>query len=508
MIRVPATRPSAKRAPLRYAFATTLLMLAFTASSVGAAVGPKMLKDVNVSGDAEPRGFSALGSSVLFSASSATHGDELWKTNGTTAGTKMLVDINPNGDSEPRGFFKVGTKLYFEADDGVHGRELWKTDGTAAGTKMVKDINAANGVGSIEDGFWKLGSLIFFYADDGIHGVELWKSDGTAKGTKMLKDIYAGSGSSDECCPEIVGGALVFLAFDGSEFAVWRSTGTSAGTTIVENLGPEEPDGGAVAGGKLFFVKNDGSADILFVTGGTSASTDDLIELEGIHYMAPMGSGMFFMGDDGNTGREPWFSDGTPGGTEMLADIMTGPDGSEPRPWNSEGLVGGKILFQATDLASGRELWATDGTPAGTDFVEDINPGPLADSGDASNFNDLVGGKLYFIVDDGTHGEEPWISDGTAAGTKLLMDIMPGSATSDASDGEVLNGFLYFPAENLINGREMWRTNGTPTGTRRVGDINPGSGSSNPHSFRAVGGTLYFDAADATHGSEPWKYVP
>lgn len=40
---------------------------------------------------------------------------------------------------------------------------------------------------------------------------------------------------------------------------------------------------------------------------------------------------------------------------------------------SSEG--GYKAFFEATDSEHGGELWVTDGTPAGTKMVKDINPG-------------------------------------------------------------------------------------------------------------------------------------
>jgi ELWxxDGT repeat protein len=58
------------------------------------------------------------------------------------------------------------------------------------------------------------------------------------------------------------------------------------------------------------------------------------------------------MGED--TGRELWQSDGTPGGTKLVADIHPGPGDSHPAELTP---VGRALYFSADDGTRGRELW-------------------------------------------------------------------------------------------------------------------------------------------------------
>src|SRR5262249_37939179 len=156
---------------------------------------------------------------------------------------------------------------------------------------------------------------------------------------------------------------------------------------------------------------------------------------------------------------------------------------------------------------------------AGTVLVKDIRPGnspygfPLTSSPDNLT---AVGNQLFFSADDGVSGRELWKSDGTAAGTALVKDIGPGSGYlgypygSNTRNRVAAGGRLFFTANDGVHGTEFWKSDGTAAGTVLVKDINPGSAygfpsSSYPSSLTAVGGKVFFSADDGVSGRELWK---
>src|SRR5215207_5772750 len=90
--------------------------------------------------------------------------------------------------------------------------------------------------------------------------------------------------------------------------------------------------------------------------------------------------------------------------------------GSEYSPntyWDSSVAMGEIVFFGASDGIHGFELWRSDGTAAGTRLVADVCPGSCASL--PRNLA-VAGGRLFFLAT-GPEGFELWVSDGTRAGT-------------------------------------------------------------------------------------------
>lgn len=179
---------------------------------------------------------------------------------------------------------------------------------------------------------------------------------------------------------------------------------------------------------------------------------------------------------------------------QRVADIRPGPAGSDPQDL----VHGGRgLFFTADDGIHGRELWISNGTGGpGTFLVKDIRPGA-----EGSNPRDLtqVGNRVFFSANDGVSGQELWVSDGTPAGTHLVKDIFPGADSAieplpfrRERRFQEFGGVVFFGANDGVHGGELWRSDGTAAGTRMVEDFAPGTESSSPRRFARTEQAFYF----------------
>jgi ELWxxDGT repeat protein len=173
--------------------------------------------------------------------------------------------------------------------------------------------------------------------------------------------------------------------------------------------------------------------------------------------------------------------------------------------------VSGVLYFIADNYLTGRELWKSDGTGAGTVLVKDIRPGYPSAFNDLNPVFTVVGDVLFFRADDGVSGEELWKSDGTGAGTVLVKDIYPGPGNSYPRNLIQVGGTLFFAGFDASTGLELWQSDGTEAGTVLVSDLNPVAGAFSPEvavQLAGNNGVLYFAADDGVAGNELWRYQP
>jgi ELWxxDGT repeat protein len=183
----------------------------------------------------------------------------------------------------------------------------------------------------------------------------------------------------------------------------------------------------------------------------------------------------------------------------LLLDINPGGASSNAGQFTQ---VNNSAFFSADDGIHGNELWVTNGSDTGTSLVRDINPGS---AGFYPDFLTNVNGTLFFGARDGTHGSELWKSNGTAAGTSMVVDLTPGPLSSYLKYLTNFSGTLFFSANDGTHGVELWESNGSAAGTFLVEDINPGMSGSYPRYLTNVNGTLFFAANDGPDSRALWR---
>lgn len=422
-------------------------------------------------------------------------------------GAEQVADIRPGpASSAPTSMAVFNDALYFAANDGTHGRELWRLRRGALAPELVDDIVP----GPLESGPARLtvaGNALYFIATTPATGAEVFRYDGVSP-PAVAADIHPGPASSlftsafltpygDEVFVSawdgVAGGDDLFavgpnglrafnLSPDGSNphsFAVhdgvlyfsaatashggelWAYDGGAAPvrvTDIVPGSGSSNPGGVMKLGNKLIFSASNafGQRNLHVFEGGVDTEINPSVALGGFQPggFVRMNNVVYFTADDGLSGRELWLTDGTANGTRLVADVYTGPQGSNYRNLTP---FGGELVFGANDPASGFEIRATNGFV--TRLVADVAPG-AAHSAFEGAFP--FANAIFFVSPGAGTTLDPWVTNGTSTGTRVIrkVDGTPINPAGDAMDDTtftLFDGSLYFAGNDGNTGFELWR---------------------------------------------------
>ncbi|MBE9059896.1 S-layer homology domain-containing protein [cf. Phormidesmis sp. LEGE 11477] len=351
---------------------------------------------------------------------------QLWRTDGKTeAGTQRLLELpdvlpdvyrdqQSSSFGGPSNFSMIGRHLLFVTDS-EEGTMLWRTDGTIEGTEQIKTI-----VGLV-DSFKREGNQIYFrrqtVGPDEEPNEALWISDGTEAGTTAIKNFFPGSLDSDARVLATVGETVLVLANSSAGTGLWETGGTPESTRLVKQLASAP-----LHSGDSIFVQHDGKLFFavptalppslpasslerqiyeptysLWVSDGTEAGTVQLgSPIKSFFTNFTSFNGRLFFNGNGPNGQELWVTDGTVEGTHQVIDLSPGsspyspncPSQDPPPDWRRKQQSGpaqackfykvansssprsltvrGNFLYF---IAGDRDLYRTDGTALGTQFI-------------------------------------------------------------------------------------------------------------------------------------------
>lgn len=407
----------------------------------GTSAGTALLKDINPGGSSKVSVLAVIGTRAILLADDGTHATALWYTDGTAAGTQFLADTNPDSVSLDR----VQTRTFGGRVYVAHAAGLWTTDGTIAGTAKL-----ASGVASV---LGAAGSnVIFRLKESWPGGTSLWKTDGTIDGTTHVQNVLVSQPRSSTQTDELpAAGQWVFFVFDGSTVALWKTDGTAGGTVPVRSF-PEysystsfrsAPPRIAYELGAWWFDTPGG----LWRSDATTAGTHQ-VTTQGAAHIGSAFSKVYFLSTTGGL----WSTDGTTAGTERVTAMK--PPFSSPLA-----NLGGKLYFGGDSGKTGMEPWIVEnGTAAGAHLLININPEPPSTPGWSNPQEIIAAGDMVHFT---TWSQQNlplylWRSDGTDAGTVQSLRFTDyGPIRALAS----WNGGAYFEKRNHENMQaEIWRS--------------------------------------------------
>jgi ELWxxDGT repeat protein len=227
---------------------------------------------------------------------------------------------------------------------------------------VLKSFDLFQGVNTSPGNLEVVGSTLYFVGYSAAHGRELWKSNGTSAGTTRISDIRPGTENAGIGNLVNFGGRLYFTAFSGTSLGdkIYRvnanATGVEEAASAVYGVMDLEP-----ATGRLYYSQVlNGPIPAIYLCkleGGIATQLRSFELLAPAEAVAPTklvaaGAGLFLNMRSSNNGQELWYSDGTAAGTNQVSDIFVGSGNSSIREMK---VVSNKLYFSAHRIDVGQE---------------------------------------------------------------------------------------------------------------------------------------------------------
>ena len=344
----------------------------------------------------------------------------------------MVKNIEPGANSSyPSNFYPFKDKLIFSASTNFNGSQVYITDGTASGTIQLTNFACANCTnnwllgnttnpfpysGNVAGMFTDIDSLGYFFGQESqlnngstTYSLCLYKTDGTTNGTKKI------TSSNDT------------LNSSGSRFFKWNNmicAFVTKGNSSYKKLFVYNPIN------KTYYYKDFNWGNYTWINkeyfdiGGTPFVYNNCLYYYRFSLVGMPDSSLFSMDFTGNVTFK----------TILPTQFNTNNNGSNSDN-NNYMIINNRLLFSGSN--SSIEPYFYDFTTNTTGLLKDVNP--YFNYGSAPGFIKYsyfhkTSEKLgYFFAYNPDEGKELYVTDGTPAGTILTRNTFNGTLGFDNS---------------------------------------------------------------------------